>query len=225
MACRDGLLAALMAFSPATRPVDAASHVAAARAVSRQYPAFDPELLLALAWVESRWDGRAVAWTACSGSGCRRKRASWRESRFGKAAPKARAGWFCGPLQVHARRWEECRPRLVDVEAGYRDGAANLAGWLREGASSKNLRTEISRQNRRDLREALTGFNGGYRMLNSKKPRRFAGLVQSIEQDLKRSARGQFCPVDDPIPNNLIAGEFSHGIERSHHDGPLDRPD
>ncbi|HEX3759975.1 MAG TPA: hypothetical protein VHW23_14770 [Kofleriaceae bacterium] len=97
--------------------------VAAATAESAQVPA---ELLLGIAFVESRFDPTAVSRV----EGQTRKTGSYRTT----AAPAQldrRASLFCGPLQTYAGSWSACM-HLRDLPAAYAAGAGELQQWLHD---------------------------------------------------------------------------------------------
>jgi len=114
----------LQAAVPWLPPESAYDHaVAASRAESAQLPA---ELLLGIAFVESRFDPTAVSRV----EGRTRKTGSYRTT----AAPAQldpRASLFCGPLQTYAGSWSACI-RLRDLSAAYAAGASEIQQWLHD---------------------------------------------------------------------------------------------
>jgi hypothetical protein len=86
---------------------DARARAHAAIAVEAATAELPPELLLSVAYVESRLDAAAVS------------RVSW-----------AQAYGFCGPLQTIAATEAECT-RQRDLGYAYRLGVAELTWWLR----------------------------------------------------------------------------------------------
>lgn len=118
-------------------PEHAALHAAAAQ-IAASETKLEPELLLAVAWVESRFDSSATSRVERGG----RRTGSWPSSARAGRGPR-----FCGVMQTIAGDdWAAClaqRPLLV----GYRTGAAELRAWLR--------------LSRGDLRAALNGHGCG----------------------------------------------------------------
>ncbi len=106
-------------------PPEVAYHHAAAAATAEnaQVPA---ELLLGIAFVESRFDPTAVSRV----EGQTRKTGSYRTT----AAPAQldpHASLFCGPLQTYAGSWSACI-HLRELPAAYAAGAAELQQWLHD---------------------------------------------------------------------------------------------
>jgi len=106
-------------------PPDAAyAHVeAASAAATDQIPA---ELLLGIAFIESRFDPTAVS---------RVEGGTRKTGRYLPTAAPARldrqASLFCGPLQTYAESWPACL-RLRNLDAAYAAGVAELRRWLRD---------------------------------------------------------------------------------------------
>lgn len=119
-------------------PEHALLHATAATIAARETQ-LEPELLLAVAWVESRFDASATS-RVVNG---KRKTGSW-TSWWEPAGSGPR---FCGVMQTIAGSdWAAC----VDQRAllvGYRTGAAELRAWLR--------------MSRGDIRAALNGHGCG----------------------------------------------------------------
>lgn len=117
----------------------AAVHVAAAtRAAAEVGIADAAPVLLAMAYVESRFDPTATSRVVDG----KRVTGRWPSRRQAGKGP-----WFCGVLQAMARfDWPRCLA-LRDIEAGYLAGARELRAWLK-----------ITRG---DLFEALNGHGCG----------------------------------------------------------------
>jgi len=116
----------LQALVPALAPAAAyADAVAANRAATAHVR---PELLLAVAFVESRYDPTATSWVS-AGDGVRHT------GHYAGTAPPARldphASLYCGPLQTYAASWSACL-RLRDLDIAYAAGARELEQWLRD---------------------------------------------------------------------------------------------
>jgi hypothetical protein len=106
-------------------PPDAAyAHVqAASAAATDEVPV---ELLLGIAFVESRFDPTAVS---------RVEGGTRRTGRYPPTTPPARldrhASLFCGPLQTYAASWPAC-VRMRNLDVAYAAGVAELREWLRD---------------------------------------------------------------------------------------------
>ena len=129
------------AASPALDAQAACAHVIAAEAVAAG--PVTPELLLGVAFVESRFDPTAVSRVEGHARG-----AGSYPSRVAPAQLDARAALYCGPLQAYASSWSRCL-ELRELRAGYQAGAAELQTWLRD------------RRIRGDLVRALAGHGCG----------------------------------------------------------------
>jgi hypothetical protein len=84
-------------------------------------PGITAELLVAVAYVESRFNPASVSRV----EGGQRVTGIW--------ASRAQIGegpWFCGVLQARAATWARCL-ELRDSHLGYAAGATELASWLR----------------------------------------------------------------------------------------------
>src|SRR4051812_26775009 len=103
-------------------PLDAALHVRAAMAASTDN--VKPEVLLAIAYVESRFDTLAVSRI----EGNRRVLGHYGSDQPPKRLKK-NSSLYCGPLQTFASSWEECmQQRNLDV--AYAASARELERWL-----------------------------------------------------------------------------------------------
>jgi hypothetical protein len=102
-----------------------------------------PELLLAIAFVESRFD--ATATSRVEGS-------TRRTGRYPSTAPPPnlaeKTSLYCGPLQTFAGSWRECMA-LRALPNAYAAGASELEQWLRD------------RRVRGDVVRALAGHGCG----------------------------------------------------------------
>lgn len=98
----------------------ALQHVMAADLASS--PRIPVEVILGVAWVESRMDPTA---TSRVESG-RRATGSWPWTHPAGDGPR-----FCGVMQAMAgREWSRCLA-MRDIESGYRAGADEIASWLK----------------------------------------------------------------------------------------------
>lgn len=115
-------------YPPVVAPLD---HVRAAAASSG--PDVPAEVLLALAYFESRFEPTAVSRL----EGGRRTGGVWPST-----APAGRGPWYCGVTQTAAELdWSACLA-LRDLERSYRLGAIHLRNWLR--ATRGNLRAALN---------------------------------------------------------------------------------
>lgn len=101
------------------------AHVAAASAAAEKLNVKEDatEILLALAWVESRFDPTATS-RAVDG---KRITGSWPYRTQAGQGP-----WFCGVLQTRAfYSWKTCL-EMRDLKRGYEEGVAELNYWLKK---------------------------------------------------------------------------------------------
>jgi len=136
-----GLAMRLQAAQPDLAFWDAYDHAAAAVDASTAH--VEPELLLAIAFVESRFDV-----TATSRVEGKRRRTGHYASMNPPANLNAKQSMYCGPLQTFAGSWAECIS-LRDPHAAYAAGADELEHWLRD------------RRVRGDVTRALAGHGCG----------------------------------------------------------------
>jgi hypothetical protein len=114
----------LNAAVPWLPPEVAYDHAAAAVAAETdQVPA---ELLLGIAFVESRFDPTAVSRV----EGHTRKTGSYPATEAPAQLDRS-AALFCGPLQAYAGSWSACIG-LRNLSAGYAAGVDELQQWLRD---------------------------------------------------------------------------------------------
>jgi len=114
----------LHAAVPWLPPEVAYDHAAAAVAAETDQVA--AELLLGIAFVESRFDPTAVSRV----EGHTRKTGSYRTTEA-PAQLDRRASLFCGPLQTYAGSWSTC-VGLRDLSTAYAAGVGELQQWLRD---------------------------------------------------------------------------------------------
>lgn len=115
-------LAMRLAFAaPTVDIVEAYRHASAAvDASDARVPA---ELLLGMAWVESRFDPTATSRI----EGGKRRTGSYPST----APPRGgvRGSLYCGPLQTYGRDWATCLA-MRELAVGYAAGAAEMRTWL-----------------------------------------------------------------------------------------------
>ena len=114
----------LSAAVPWLPPEVAYAHAeAASDAATEQVPA---ELLLGIAFIESRFDPTAVSRV----EGHARKTGRY-ASTAAPASLDRRASLYCGPLQTYATSWSACIS-MRDLGTGYSAAVAELTQWLRD---------------------------------------------------------------------------------------------
>ena len=111
--------------SAAYRHADAAIAAATARV--------KPELLLAIAFTETKLDAMALSRV----EGGQRRVDRW-ESREPPKRWRKGTSLFCGPLQTQARTWDECLAQR-DLPTAYATGVKEIEQWLDEPVGRGNL--------------------------------------------------------------------------------------
>jgi hypothetical protein len=114
----------LMTAVPALSPAVAYDHAAAANAAATRY--VSPELLLGIAFVESRYDPTATS---------RVERGVRHTGAYPSTTPPydldPGTSLYCGPLQTYASSWSRCLAAR-DLASGYATGADEIGQWLRD---------------------------------------------------------------------------------------------
>lgn len=184
----DDLDDAVRRSAPYMTPEQTAAHVAAARAASRpvsdgkRWHDVTPELLLAMAWVESRYLPGAVSRLECDAAGtCIRRTGQW----LGVFPDRFAAPYFCGHLQqrvpargrridhVSARR--ACNRLDADIGEAYANAVTHLGEWF-----------TFCRRSRSRLEPmvcALAGYNGGTKAARAGR-RKYVDAVRARERRL-----------------------------------------
>lgn len=122
--------------SPMLPMNDVFEHVAAAHAAATDR--VSPELLLGIAFIESRYVPSAVS---------RVERGRRRTGRYDAMTPPA--GWdsrtslFCGPLQTYAESWERCL-EMRQLDVAYAAAVDELERWLRDKRVRGNIRLALA---------------------------------------------------------------------------------
>lgn len=127
-------------------------------------PGVTAEILVAVAYVESRFNPASVSRVEDG----RRVTGNW--------APRSQIGegpWFCGVLQARATTWARCL-ELRDARAGYAAGALELARWLRRTG---------------DIGAALDGHGCGYHGVRTRRCNGYAGRVLRVHQRILAAGR------------------------------------
>ena len=131
--------------------IDASNVYHAALGLSQRDTA---ELLLGLAYAESRYDMDALSRIEClPRRPCRRITTVWRK----KTKPRyARPSWFCGPVQTGGHvPWKVCQRMREDPAFAYASAAKELAVWLSDPVC-RRLRGQ------KRLVCGIRGYAGGY---------------------------------------------------------------
>ena len=131
----------LAAADPTLDVLAAYQHAEAAVAASTER--VTPELLLAIAYAESKFDPSVVSRV----EGAQRRVGCWQSQEAPKRWRKG-TSLFCGPLQTQARTWDACLAQR-ELDAAYRTGAREIEEWLDE----EHVHGNLSR--------ALAGFGCG----------------------------------------------------------------
>lgn len=166
----EHLIAALVAMVTGL-PVDQARTNAEAAITAAAEYELDPELLLGIAYVESRYDSRALSRRECEPDdpeSCTRVTGLWLKAT---KPPKARPSWYCGPMQAGGYvPWSECQHMRDDFAYGYHVGAHELSLWLNDRRCKQHSADD-------QLLCALAGYNGGNQALASFKTSKYAHWV------------------------------------------------
>ena len=161
---RLALAARLHAAVPELAMADAYEHASAAIAAAT--PKVGVELLLAIAFVESRYDTTATSRV----EGGRR-----RTGRHPSTSPPRNldrtASLFCGPLQTFASSWDACL-KMRDSGVAYAAAATELQTWLRD------------RRVRGDIKRALAGHGCGNHGVTTGRCNRYPDRVLAVERRL-----------------------------------------
>jgi hypothetical protein len=176
----EPLIVAITALVTSLSPERAREHVeAATAAATAQLPA---ELLLSIAYVESRYDPRALSRIECETpdpESCVRKTGVWPKAT---KPPRARPSWYCGPMQTGGYvPWDECQRMRTDVTYAYSVGVRELTRWLDDRRCAR-----LSTDDR--LRCALAGYNGGNAAVVDYQSSRYARWVLSIRARVEHNA-------------------------------------
>lgn len=163
-----GLGQAVLEVSPRTYLNAKEATIQAQAALEAETPDIPAEVLLGIAWVESRYYPTAVSRIE-------------KDSRVTgipnwKSPPKGTRSFFCGVTQINAgNSWKKCR-EARDVFLAYRTTVKELTAWMSPRICGK------------DLRCALTGYSGGFRALKSK-TRLYANYVLRRADLIKKAIR------------------------------------
>jgi hypothetical protein len=152
-----GLALRLATTHPQLELADALAHANAAADAAT--PEISAELLLGMAYIESRFDPTALS------------RIEGDERRGGRhPSVKPPKKWkrgtslFCGPLQTFAKTWPECL-RQRELKVAYPKAVEELTDWLND----KRVRGDLTR--------ALAGYACGNHGVRTGKCNRYPGRV------------------------------------------------
>ena len=152
-----GVALRLAATHPQLDVEDAFAHARAATHAAT--PKVSAELLLAVAFVESRFDPLALS---------RIEGKHRRGGHYPSDVPPKRlrrgSSLYCGPLQTFAANWDDCLAQR-DLALGYTNGAKEITRWLHD------------RRVRGDMTRALAGYGCGNRGVRTGKCNRYPGRV------------------------------------------------
>ena len=155
----------LHAAVPALDLQSAYAHIQAAEAAATEN--VSAELLLGIAFVESRFDA-----TATSRVEGRVRRTGSYPSTAAPAQLDRRASLYCGPMQTYASSWAQCMT-MRDLPTAYAAGAAELVAWLRD------------RRVRGDITRALAGHGCGNHGVLTGNCRGYPGRVLWMERQFR----------------------------------------
>lgn len=167
-----GLGSAVLETAPGTYLNSEEAYTQALAATEAATPDIPEEVLLGLAWVESRYYPTAVSRVENG------KRVTgipkW------KSPPKGTHSFFCGVTQISAGdSWEKCRS-VQDVYLAYRTAVKELTAWMSTKICNRNLRC------------ALAGYDGGFQATKYKTSRYAEYVLQRsnlIKNTMKKKAQ------------------------------------
>jgi hypothetical protein len=164
----------IQAASPHLDVATASAHVTAATAAASVASGpVTTELLLGVAFIESRYNPTAVSRVV----GHTRRTGPY-PSLTPPARLNRRASLYCGPLQTYASSWAMCLG-MRDLPTAYRAGARELQDWLAD------------RRVRGDVRRALAGHGCGNHGVNTGGCNRYPTRVLAMERRLRGGAPPQ----------------------------------
>jgi hypothetical protein len=166
-----GLALRLAATHPQLDTADVLAHARAAAHAAT--PEVSAELLLGMAYIESRFDPTGVS---------RIEGKKRRVGRHPSTEPPKRwrrgTSLYCGPLQTFAATWDDCLKQR-DLDVAYKTAVEELTRWLRD------------RRVRGDMTRALAGYGCGNRGVKTGKCNRYQGRVlwQAKRLDAPKAVR------------------------------------
>lgn len=175
------LVAAIVAITPGLEVEEAQQHVEAALFAAEEY-GYEPEFLLAMAWVESRYQRQDFSRMECRKGVCKRVTGVWRAETLPRGA---RATFYCGALQVGGNvSWDRCQELMEDLEENYLVGAAHLWKWEDRYVRRDPKCRKYKRGSRSRRTCALYGYGGGWKALD-RKSSTYPGRIYRIERRIK----------------------------------------
>jgi len=172
-----GLVATLRTYAPRYIMTDeqAKAHAEAALA-AEQATGIDARLLLAIVWVESRYDPYSVSRMECINGTCRRRTGHWDKDA---KPPGARPTYYCGVTQVGGPiSWDKCK-ELRGIDEAYLTGAIHLDSWM-FSKPCRNLKG-TERENC-----GLRGYNGGWASIRNKS-KTYVGMVRRAHSGIQQA--------------------------------------
>lgn len=161
-------------------PGKAAKHVDAALYAS-QRTGVKPEILLGIAYVESRYFSHVVSRMECVAEECHRVGGFWRAP--GKPV-RFKGPYFCGALQVGGHvSWRRCQTLISDLRLNYLAAAQHLQVWLAQPVCARR-KTEEAR-----LHCALTGYNSGFRIIRRRRSLYSQRCLRGAQKILRNTQR------------------------------------
>lgn len=154
----------------------------------------DAEILLGMAYVESRFYRRVVSRKECRAGVCQRKGGFWRSH---KKPWYFRGPYFCGSLQTGGKiSWAACQHRMANLPFAYLEAALHLNKWRAQSICARR-RTADAR-----LRCAMLGYGGGHKLIaladsgyragSTTYPVRCLRFAKRLRQALQRTPRNAF---------------------------------
>jgi hypothetical protein len=160
------LASRLVVLSPSMTTEAALAHARAATAAASAR--ISPELLLGVAFIESRFDPTATS---------RVERGVRHTGSYPRRVPPVEldphTSLYCGPLQTYAGSWRECLAQR-ELDVAYAAGARELSQWLRDPRVRGNLALALAGHGCGNAGVA-TGRCNGY-------PLRVLGVVHQLER-------------------------------------------
>jgi len=169
------LLALRLASLVPTLPF-AAAYTDASAAVEAATPAVPADVLVSIAFIESRFDPTATSRI----EGNHRRTGSYPSS---EPPRHVRGPLYCGELQTAAETWPQCLA-LRERSAGYAAGARELTRWLRD------------RRVHGDLALALAGHGCGNAGVSSRRCNGYPSRVFAVRRQLARTRPMSHAPSD-----------------------------
>jgi hypothetical protein len=167
----ETLIAALLTFAPHYLDADQAKLHADAAYAAEQATGVGADLLLSIAWVESRYDPYSVSRMECFDGVCKRKTGHWSKST--KPAG-AKPTYYCGVTQVGgAITWAQCKA-YRDITDAYLTGAIHLDSWMNSPPCRK-----LEGRARVDC--GLRGYNGGWASIKNE-AKVYVGMVRNAQK-------------------------------------------